>query len=77
MRISGTWTFGFLRVVGCCSSLVNVIVIFDLYSCADYCDGVATCLCSGIEICEFPRDDVVLHLLLLACLLLALVLAVL
>jgi hypothetical protein len=43
----------------------------------DCCDGVVTYLCSAIETCGFPRDDAVLHLLLLAYLLLALVLAVL
>jgi hypothetical protein len=54
------------------------IMIFDLYFCAeDYCDGVMTYLCSEIKICGFPRDDVVLRLLLLAYLLLALVLVVL
>jgi hypothetical protein len=54
------------------------IVIFDLYFCAeDYCDGVVTYLCQGIETCGFPHDDVVLRLLILAYLLLALVLAVL
>jgi hypothetical protein len=54
------------------------IMIFDLCFCAeDYCDDVVTYLCSIIETCGFPRDDAALHLLLLAYLLLALVLAVL
>jgi hypothetical protein len=54
------------------------IMIFDLcFYAKDYCDGVVTYLCSGIETCGFPRDDMVLCLLLLPYLLLALVLAVL
>jgi hypothetical protein len=75
MHISGIWIFGFLPAMGCCSALVMEIAIFDLYSCAeDYCGGVVTCLCLGIGTCGFPRDDIVLHLLLLDCLLLALAL---
>jgi hypothetical protein len=55
-----------------------VTTIFDLCSYAeDYCDGVATSLCLGIEICGFPHDDAVLRVSLLACPLLAPVLAVL
>jgi hypothetical protein len=77
MGILGIWISGFLPAMGCCSILVMEIVIFDLCFCAeDYCDGVVTCLCSVIETCGFPHDDVVLCLLLLAYLLLDLVLAV-
>jgi hypothetical protein len=72
------WISGSLHVVGCCSALVTDIVIFDLYFCVeDYCDGVVTYFCLGIEICGFSRDDAVLRLLLLAYLLLTLILAVL
>jgi hypothetical protein len=73
MRSSGTWIFGLLPIVGCCSALVMGIMIIDLC----FCDGVVTCPCLGIEICGFPHGDVVLRLLLLAYLLLALVLVVL
>jgi hypothetical protein len=70
--------FSILPVVGCCSVLVMEIVIFDLCFCVeDYCDGVVTCLCLGIGSYGFPHDDAVLHLLLLAYLVLALVLVVL
>jgi hypothetical protein len=52
-------------------------VIFDLWFWADdYCDGMVTCLCSGIKTFGFPRDDAVLRLLLLSYLLLALFLTV-
>jgi hypothetical protein len=66
MHILGIWISGFLPDVGCCSALVMEIAIFDLcFYAEDYCDGVVTCLCSGIDTCGFPRDDAVLRLLLL------------
>jgi hypothetical protein len=72
------WIVGFLCVVDYCSALVMEIMIFNLCFCAeDYCVGVVTYLCSGIETCGFPRDDTVLCPLLLAYLLLPLVLVVL
>jgi hypothetical protein len=64
---------GFLRVVGCCSALVMEILIADLCFCSeDCCDGAVIFPCAAIEICGFPRGDVVLRLLLLAYFLLIL-----
>jgi hypothetical protein len=78
MHILGIWISSFLPVVGCCSALVIEIANFDLcFYAEDYCDGVVTCLCSGIDTCRFPCDDAVLRLLILTYLLLTLVLAVL